>query len=81
MTEGVLRSYSLYLNRYYAGKPWESLLVLEYKDMDSFGQRENVVTKVRAALSADPKWKAFSENKKNIRTEKEPVLAEELKRR
>jgi hypothetical protein len=80
MTEGVLRSYSLYLNRYYAGKPWESLLVLEYKDMDSFGQRENVVAKVRAALSADPKWKALSENKKNVRTEKELVLAEELRR-
>lgn len=81
MREGVLRSYSLYLNRYYAGKPWDSLLILEYKDMESFGQRENVVAKVRVALSADPKWKALSDNKKNIRTEKELVLAEELKRR
>jgi len=36
---------------------------------------------VRAALAADPKWKAFSENKKNVRTEKESVLAEELTRR
>jgi len=79
--EGVLRSYSLYLNRYYAGKPWDSLLILEYKDMESFGQRESVVAKVRAALSADPKWKALSDNKKNIRTEKETVLAEELKHR
>ena len=38
--EGVLSSYSLYLNRYYAGKPWDALLVLEYKDMESFGQRD-----------------------------------------
>ncbi len=79
--EGVLRSYSLYLNRYYAGKPWDSLLILEYKDMESFGQRENVIAKVRAALSTDPKWKALSDNKKNLGTEKETVLAEELKRR
>ncbi len=79
--EGVLRGYSLYLNRYYAGKPWDSLLILEYKDMESFGQRESVVAKVRAALSTDPKWKALSDNKKNMRTEKETVLAEELKHR
>jgi hypothetical protein len=76
--EGVLTSYSLYLNRYYAGKPWDSLLILEYKNLRSFGQRENVVAKVRAALSADAKWKALAENKKNIRIEKESVIAEEL---
>jgi hypothetical protein len=76
--EGVLSSYSLYLNRYYAGKPWDSLLILEYKDLESFGQREKIVAKVRAALSADTKWKTLSDNKKNIRTEKEPVLADEL---
>src|ERR1700682_393838 len=61
--EGVLSSYSLYLNRYYAGKPWDSLLVLDYKDMESFGRREKVVAKVRAALSADTKWKTLSDNK------------------
>lgn len=79
--EGVLSSYSLYLNRYYAGKPWDSLLILEYRDLESFGQRERVVAKVRAALSADPRWKSLSDNKQNIRTEKESVLAEELGRR
>jgi hypothetical protein len=77
---GVLSSYSLYLNRYYAGKPWDSLLILEYKDMESFGQRESVVAKVRAALSADAKWKALSDNKQKIRTERESVVAEELSR-
>ena len=79
--EGVLSSYSLYLNRYYAGKPWDSLLILEYKDLESFGQRERVIAKVHAALSADPRWKSLSDNKQNIRTEKESVLAEELDRR
>jgi len=79
--EGVLASYNLYLNRYYAGRPWDSLLILEYKDMESFGQRESVIAKVRAELNADAKWKALSENKKNIRTEKESVLAEDLSKR
>ncbi len=78
--EGVLSSYSLYLNRYYAGKPWDSLLILEYKDMESFGHRENVVAKVRAALSADAKWKTLSDNKQKIRTERESMVAEELSR-
>jgi hypothetical protein len=81
MREGVLASYNLHLNRYHAGRPWESLLILEYKDMESFGQRERVIAKVRAALNADPKWRALSENKKNIRTEKESVLAEDLSSR
>lgn len=77
--EGILTGYSLYLNRYYAGKPWDALLILEYKDLESLGQRESVIAKVRATLSQDPKWKAISDNKKNVRTEKEPVIAEELK--
>jgi hypothetical protein len=79
--EGVLNGYGMYLNRYYAGRPWDSLLILEYKDMESFGRRESVVAKVRAALAADAKWKALSDTKKNLRTEKESVLAEELTRR
>jgi hypothetical protein len=68
INEGVLSGNSLYLNWYYAGAPWASLLVLEYKDLDSFGQRENLVTKVRAVLNSDANWKALSESKKNIRT-------------
>jgi hypothetical protein len=78
INEGILSSYSVYLNRYYAGTPWDSLLILEYKDLESFGQRESIVTKVRAVLNSDAKWKALSENKKNVRTEREPVLSEEL---
>ncbi len=79
--EGILTSYSLYLNRYYPGKPWDAMLVLEYKDLESFGQRESVIAKVRQTLSADPKWKAIGDNKKSIRSEKEPTLADELTRR
>jgi hypothetical protein len=79
--EGVLSSYNLYLNRYSAGKPWDALLVLEYKDLESLGRRESVISKVRATLSQDPKWKAINDNKKNIRIEKELVIAEQVERR
>jgi len=50
-------------------------------DLESLGQRESVIARVRATLSQDPKWKAINDNKKNIRTEKELVIAEDLRRR
>ena len=74
--EGVLARYSIYLDRYPAGRPWEALLVLEYKDDAALAQREAIVAKVRARLAADPAWKAFADDKKNIRTEKPPVVAD-----
>ncbi|HLG86746.1 MAG TPA: hypothetical protein VKZ79_06060 [Alphaproteobacteria bacterium] len=74
--EGVLARYSIYLGRYPAGRPWSALLVLEYKDDAAFAQREAVVAKVRARLAANPTWKAFADDKKNIRTEKAPTVAD-----
>jgi len=78
LREGVLRSYSLFVNRFYTGKPWDALLILEYKDLDSFGRRESVKDKVRESLRSNPTWKALNENKRNTRTEKETIVAEEL---
>jgi hypothetical protein len=74
--EGVLARYSIYLDRYPAGRPWSALLVLEYKDDAALAQRDAVVAKVRARLAASPSWKAFADDKKNIRTEKAPVVAD-----
>jgi hypothetical protein len=37
--DGVLGSYSAFTNRYPGGKRWQGLLVLEYKDVESFGKR------------------------------------------
>jgi len=50
LREGIISSYSLFLNRYYAGKPWDALLVLEYKDLESFGRRESIMARVRETL-------------------------------
>ncbi len=74
--EGVLESHAVYLARYPAGRPWQSLLVLEYRSDESLAARDAVVAKVRARLASDAKWKAVSENKKNVRVERAPVVAD-----
>jgi hypothetical protein len=79
MKEGVLSRYSLYLNRYSTGDPWDALFIYEYRDLESFGKREETVAKVRATLRDDPSWKHLSDIKATIRTETENTIAEELK--
>jgi hypothetical protein len=76
--EGVLAGYALYLQRYTAARPWDGLLVLEYRDDAALGQREKVVSQVRQELQSDAKWKARADSKQSIRTEKEAIVADEL---
>jgi hypothetical protein len=76
--ENVLATYTIYLSRYSTSRPWSSLFVLEYRDSDTFGLRDATVAKVRAALQSNPAWKALSDTKRKIRTEKQTVIAEEL---
>jgi len=78
MDEGVLARYGVYIARYPAGRPWQSLLVLEYKNDEALGARDAAVAKVRARLKENPKWKAISDSKKNVRVEKQPVLADSM---
>ncbi len=78
MEEGVLASYGIYLARYPAGRPWQSLLVLEYKSDQALGARDAAVAKVRARLKENPKWKAISDSKKNVRVERSPVIADSI---
>ena len=74
--EGVLDSHAVYLAQYPAGRPWQSLLLLEYRGDEALAAREAVVAKVRARLAANAKWKAVSDNKKNVRVERPPVVAD-----
>lgn len=74
--EGALRSHSVYLAKYPAGRPWQSLLVLEYASEAALATREAVLAKVRARLAANARWKAASDNKKHVRVERPPVLAD-----
>ena len=78
MQEGVLAHYDVYLARYPAGRPWQSLLVLEYKGDRGLAARDATVAKVRARLKDNPKWKAVSDGKKNVRNERVPVIADPL---
>lgn len=78
LAEGILASYQLFLQRYSGVQPWDSLIVLKYKDEESLGARERIKEKVRERLESNPSWKAISESKQSIRTEKESVIADEL---
>ena len=78
MQEGVLAHYDIYLARYPAGRPWQALLVLEYKGDRGLAARDATVAKVRGKLKDNPKWKAISDSKKNVRNERQPVVADPL---
>jgi hypothetical protein len=74
--EGILGGHAVYLAQYPAGRQWQSLLVLEYRGDEALASREEVVKKVRARLAANAKWKAVSDNKKKVRVERAPVVAD-----
>jgi hypothetical protein len=78
MEQGVLSRYGIYLNRYSVGDPWDALFVYEYRDLESFGKREETVAKVREPLKADPNWKHLSDIKATIRSETENTITEIL---
>jgi hypothetical protein len=76
--EGVLKRYEILVDRYGAGRPWSTMLLLEYKNDAALGQREEVVARVRARLKEDPQWKAISDDKHHIRNELQLVIADPL---
>jgi hypothetical protein len=78
MEAGALAGYGLHVGRYYAGRPWTALLVLDYRDEAALARREAVVAAVRARLAHDPAWKAISDNKKAMRAEKQLAVADQL---
>lgn len=78
MEEGVLSGYSLYTSRFPAGRPWNAMVVLQYKDETALSAREAVVTKVRERLKSNAEWKAISDSKKSVRTEQQVVVADRI---
>ena len=79
LEEGVLNNYAVYLPRYAAARSWSSLLVLSYRGDAGLGMRDVAVKTVRARLANVPEWKAFADSKQNIRVEKVPMIADELR--
>jgi hypothetical protein len=51
---------------------------LEYTDDEALARRAEVVAKVRARLASDAAWKAISDGKQSIRTEKRLVVADQV---
>ena len=76
--DNVVVSYRIYTNRFQTSRPWQALFVLEYRDTESFGEREKEVDKVKAELQKDEAWKSLGDRKLKIRTEKQTAAAEEL---
>jgi DNA-binding Lrp family transcriptional regulator len=78
MQDGVLSGYRIFLNRYQVGRPWDSLFIYRYRDLASFGRRDEVVQKVRKTLVDDPVWKQLNDIKATVRTETENTITEAL---
>ncbi len=79
--EGHLQRYSIYAANLPAGRPWSTMIVLEYKNEEALANRSAVVAKVRARLSENPQWKAISDSKTKVRDEKQVVIAEQSQAR
>lgn len=78
MRAGVLDGYDIITSRYPAGRAWNALISLRYRDDVALGHRDETVRATRAALAADPRWKAYSDSKKNVRTENLLVVADQV---
>ena len=78
MREGVLAGYRIFMNRFGVGRPWDALFIYQYRDLEAFGRRDEIVAKVRQTLVGDPEWKQLSDIKQSIRTESENTIAEAL---
>jgi len=79
--EHALQGYDFLLSRYPAGRPWSSMLLLDYRGDEGLGMRDAVVARVRAGLASNATWKAFSDNKQQIRDERAPIVADMLAER
>jgi len=78
MREGVLAGYRIFMNRFPVGPTWDALFIYQYRDLDHFGRRDEIIAKVRRTLVDDPVWKHLSEIKQTIRSESENTVCESL---
>jgi len=79
MQEKVLAGYQVYLGRFPVSRYWSALMILEYRDEEALGVREQTSNKVRAKLRENPEWKAIHESKQNVRVTRQYVMADLLK--
>jgi hypothetical protein len=78
MQDGALAGYDILMNRYPVGPSWDSLVILKYRDLESFGRRQTVLDRTRVGLREDKVWNEWSDRKAKIRDETENSIAELL---
>jgi hypothetical protein len=78
MEDGALAGYDILMNRYPVGPSWDSLIIQKYRDIESFGRRQEVLDKTRVGLRQNPTWMDWHERKGKIREESENTIAELL---
>jgi len=67
---GLITCAVMFAARDRAGAPFHAMLLLEHRDAATFARRDAVKDESRKQLAADPAWKALSDAKATIRTEK-----------
>jgi hypothetical protein len=75
----IALGYEVFLNRHQTGQQWDSLLIIQYKNTEQFGQRDVLKDGVREGLEKQPAWKLVSDNKHDFRTEWETTIAEPIR--
>ncbi len=78
MRTGIVSQYQMFLQRYTVARPWDTLSIVQFKDDDSFGQREQTLDKARQNLAGTPEWQRAIGQEQNIRADRESVIADEL---
>jgi hypothetical protein len=76
LRERALQGYDLLLARYPAGRPWNAMLLLQYRGDTGLARRDGVTARVRAQLASDPAWKALADSKQTIRSERIATIAD-----
>lgn len=69
-----LTSYFLFAARDRTSAPWQALLLAEYRDPLAYSRREEMLADARLHLADQPAWKAWSDGKAAIRSERKPQL-------
>jgi len=69
--DGGLVRYWIFAQHYTGGRPWDSMVLFEYRDDLAFGGRDQVIAKVKQKLS-------IAETEPSFATAREPVIADEL---
>jgi len=78
MRQGTLAGYRIFMHRFPVGPTWDALFIYQYRDLESFGHRDEVIAEVRKTLVDDPLWKMYSDIKQSLRTETENTTTEAL---